>query len=63
MHSFNKLLKFSKNKKKIAKVTFYGTLILLYIYKTNTIIIILLLYILLSQLQQIHIIEKWSIGF
>ena len=37
MHSFNKLLKFSK--KKIAKVSFYGTLILLYIYKTNTIII------------------------
>ena len=39
MHSFNKLLKFSTQNKKNAKVTFYGTLILLYIYKTNTIII------------------------
>lgn len=34
MHSFNKLLMFSK--KKNAKVTFYGTLILLYIHNTNT---------------------------
>ena len=30
MNSFNKLLKFSKKKKKNAIVTFYGTLILLY---------------------------------
>ena len=39
MHIFDKLLKFSQKKKKNAKVTFYGTLILLYIYKINTIII------------------------
>ena len=37
------MLKFSA-KKKIAKVTFTGTHILLYIHDTNTIIIILLLY-------------------
>ena len=43
MHWFNKLLKFSK-KTKMAKVTFNGTLILLYIHNTNTIIIILSLY-------------------
>ena len=44
MHWFNKLLKFSQKKKKIAKVTFNGTLILLNIHNTNTIIIILSLH-------------------
>ena len=59
MNSFNKLQKFSK--KKILKLLF--TLHLYYsipqdkYYYYNTIII------QLSQLQQIYIIEKWSMGF